>query len=77
MTETKIEVKDLFLRYWEHKGNNRGGTKKIKELFSARAIIVLNDGAEREIRVPKNENCNVLVSDIEVSSLLFTESRRI
>ena len=76
MTETKIEVENLFMRYREHNGNNSGG---IKELSSTRAIIVLNNGAEQEIRVPKNENCDALVSgiNIEVLSLLYTESRRI
>ena len=71
MEETKVEVKDLFMRYMDNNG-------KKSNLFSAKAIIVLNEhGTEQEIRVPKNENCNISASQIEVLSLLYIESRRI
>ena len=57
MVENKAEVKDLFLRYRDHNGNNGGETKEIKKLSSARAIIIFDEhGIEQEIRVPKNKN---------------------
>lgn len=67
MLETKIEVEDLFLRYRDH-------TKGIKELSSKRAIIIFDEhGIEREISVPKNENCNVSAPCIEVLSMLYID----
>ncbi|MGB2762167.1 MAG: hypothetical protein WBC21_01345 [Minisyncoccales bacterium] len=75
MTETKIEVKDLFLRYRDHNGNDDEETKTTKELTLARAIIVLDErGSEREIMVPRNK-IGKLPDIIEVVSMLYIESK--
>ncbi len=67
MAKTEIEVKDLFLRYKDH-------TRGTKELSSKRAIIIFDEhGIEREISVPKNENCNISAPYVKVLSMLYID----